>query len=34
MGENLLVLRKELAVHLPMLQPDCTSILLEENTNA
>ena len=34
MGENLLVLRKELAVHLPMLQPDCTSILLEENANA
>ena len=34
MGENSLVLRKELAVHLPMLQPGCTSILLEENTNA
>lgn len=34
MGENLLVLRKELAVHLPMLQPGCTSILLEEYTHA
>jgi hypothetical protein len=34
MGKKFLIPREEQAVHLPMLQPDCKPILLEENTHA